>query len=294
LFGDRDSERLGEYPVVPHPTLGSLGYGSVTIPDTDSQIYSMDTYSVYAFWCDPTGDTNVGTIGKVILLSGGSGYTRNPVVLVDNTGTEGSGLEVTTEVKGGFSGVQKDNDGYVWLFDWGSNNTWTDSELIKVSADSNNEIAVVKVTWDKVGIKEVQSDFGMVSIGKYSVSKIEVTYRGSGYTIIAPPTIEVGTVHKTDWFMGTPGTDPLKIPGVNPDDIPPDVTTEFSVIPGVYNGSVTKLNVVNHGTGYKTPPKVTIVNADGDNSGKGASATTFIASRGLVKISETPSSITLR
>lgn len=104
---------------------------------------------------------------------------------------------------------------------------------------------------------------GTVTISGGQITALNILTYGQGYTSTNPP---VPTISGD----GSNATATVKMTG-----------TLFSVTVG------------NAGSGYKIPPTVTVTPAAGDTTGSGGAVTLTLA-RGVVKISETPSSITLK
>lgn len=157
---DRSTSKMRDLPVVPVVGKESSGFGTIQLADDERILVSRAQLYVWGFWSDPSTNADAGKVLSAKILTTGSNYSKAPIVTVDETDTGGTGLALTTKIKGVCSA------------------TFTVS-----NAGSGYTTAAVSFNTPAGGIAAT----GTVILNEGLIVGISLTYAGQGYTTDAPP-----------------------------------------------------------------------------------------------------------
>ncbi len=234
-------------PVVPTSAFaGGYNTPDCSYPDATPAVSEVDGDGV-----GPWVGGVKGTVVKVSLTNGGSGYTSAPSVSFNNAGTGGAGASATAEIAGIVTGVNVTNGGrgYTSI----PNVTFTGGGGSGAAGTAVMTNSVSSVTINSSGsyggaptVRFSAPASGVTATGTVQTAPIGTTGRRriTGITVTNPGSGYTGTATATLYFGATPATGT------------PNATWTVNMAQ-----SVASVTITAQGSGYTSAPTVTFDNA---------------------------------
>lgn len=188
---DRSTTLTKEITVDPDSSLHAAGVGSFSVTDSEATL-ARGSYTAYAYVEDQS--SGGGTVGSVTISAGGTNYTKNPTVVVNNTGTDGSGFAATATVRGGATSptVTNGGSGYTAAPDVTFNTPTGGVSATGYATLISGAVATVVITSAGSGYSEAEPPVisfsngggsGAVATARLAgvITSITITNAGSGY-----------------------------------------------------------------------------------------------------------------
>lgn len=158
----RDSTLIKQFVVTPTTSFEASGFGTIKIESEEVDLIRKQYY-VWALHDDGTGDS--GELFNAQVVNAGTGYSANPTVTVDNTGTGGASGAVTLTIIGGIQTVITITNG---------GTAYAAAPIVTFNTPAGGTPATATAT-----------------ISSGVVTAINVTNVGSGYSVADPPVITI-------------------------------------------------------------------------------------------------------